>query len=78
MYVRGEDEIVRFLLEGDLTGRDATGQQGAGGVFPLAALVMPAALDHVRAISELGERMPAKSTFFYPKALSGLVAYSLT
>ncbi|MBP90034.1 MAG: phosphatase [Planctomycetaceae bacterium] len=41
--------------------------------YPLAALVMPATLDHIRAISEHGERMPAKSTYFYPKLLSGLV-----
>jgi uncharacterized protein (DUF1015 family) len=43
------------------------------GEFPLAALVMPATVDHVRAISMGGERMPAKSTYFYPKLLSGLV-----
>ncbi|MDG2384090.1 MAG: DUF1015 domain-containing protein [Pirellulaceae bacterium] len=41
--------------------------------FSLAALVMPATLDHIRAISQHGERMPAKSTYFYPKLLSGLV-----
>ena len=28
---------------------------------------------HIRTISEHGERMPAKSTYFYPKLLSGLV-----
>jgi uncharacterized protein (DUF1015 family) len=43
------------------------------GEFPLAALVMPATVDHIRTISEHGERMPAKSTYFYPKLLSGLV-----
>jgi uncharacterized protein (DUF1015 family) len=41
--------------------------------FPLAALVMPATVDHVRQISLSGERMPAKSTYFYPKLLTGLV-----
>jgi uncharacterized protein (DUF1015 family) len=46
--------------------------------FPLAALVMPATLDHIRSISEHGERMPAKSTYFYPKVLSGLVINPLT
>ena len=46
--------------------------------FQLAALVMPATLDHIRAISEHGERMPAKSTYFYPKLLSGLVINPLT
>jgi len=43
------------------------------GTFPLAAVVLPATVDHVRTISLGGERMPAKSTYFYPKLLSGLV-----
>jgi uncharacterized protein (DUF1015 family) len=43
------------------------------GQYPLAAVVMPATVDHVRTISMGGERMPAKSTYFYPKLLSGLV-----
>jgi uncharacterized protein (DUF1015 family) len=43
------------------------------GEFPLAALVMPATVKHIRSISLTGERMPAKSTYFYPKLLSGLV-----
>ena len=32
---------------------------------------MPAKLEHVEAISLNKERMPAKSTYFYPKLLSG-------
>jgi uncharacterized protein (DUF1015 family) len=76
MYVHSVDEVVEGLIHGDTTGRDATGQQGSGGKFNLAALVMPATVDHVRAISEHGERMPAKSTYFYPKLLSGLVIYT--
>ena len=44
-----------------------------GGQYPLAALILPADVDHVRAISLGGERMPPKSTYFYPKLLSGLV-----
>jgi hypothetical protein len=72
-YVRDIDEIVRDLKEGDAAGRDATGQQGSGGHFELAALVMPATVEHIRTISSRGERMPAKSTYFYPKLLSGLV-----
>jgi hypothetical protein len=72
-YVRDIEEVVRSLREGDQTGRDATGQAGTGGRFELAALVMPATVDHIRRISTQGERMPAKSTYFYPKLLSGLV-----
>jgi uncharacterized protein (DUF1015 family) len=71
--VRDIEEVVRSLNEGDTAGRDATGQTGAAGRFELAALVMPATVDHIRAISSHGERMPAKSTYFYPKLLSGLV-----
>jgi uncharacterized protein (DUF1015 family) len=72
-YVRDIEEVVRGLAEGDTAGRDATGQAGTAGRFELAALVMPATVEHIRAISSHGERMPAKSTYFYPKLLSGLV-----
>ena len=43
------------------------------GEYPIAALVMPATVEHVRQVSMAAERMPAKSTYFYPKLLSGLV-----
>jgi uncharacterized protein (DUF1015 family) len=43
------------------------------GYFPLAALVQPATVEQIRTISMAGERMPPKSTYFYPKLLSGLV-----
>ncbi len=72
-YVRALDEVPVGLKEGDAAGRDLTGQEGSGGRFELAALVMPATVEHIRAISNAGERMPAKSTYFYPKLLSGLV-----
>jgi uncharacterized protein (DUF1015 family) len=77
MYVHSVEEVVEGLKHGDTAGRDATGQMGSGGRFELAALVMPATVDHVRAISEHGERMPAKSTYFYPKLLSGMVVHLL-
>ena len=57
------------------------GQQGGPGEesgVPLAVLVAPATLDHVREIASRLETMPPKSTFFYPKLLSGLVFYSLS
>ena len=41
--------------------------------YPLAALVMPASVGDIKSVSETGERMPAKSTYFYPKLASGLV-----
>ena len=72
-YVHGIDELVDLLRLGDENERDATGQQGTGDFFELACLVMPATIGDVKSISEAGERMPAKSTYFYPKLLSGLV-----
>jgi uncharacterized protein (DUF1015 family) len=77
MYVHSSEEVAEALRTGDTAGRDATGQIGTGGRFELACLVMPATVDHVRAISEHGERMPAKSTYFYPKLLGGLVVHPL-
>lgn len=41
--------------------------------FPLAALVMPATVGHLQELSMLGERMPPKSTYFYPKLITGFV-----
>ena len=72
-YVRAIEEVVEGLTHGDAVGRDHTGQEGTGGRFELGAMVMPATLEHIRAISNAAERMPAKSTYFYPKLLSGLL-----
>ena len=44
-----------------------------GGTYPLGSLVMPASVEDIRQVSQTGERMPAKSTYFYPKLASGLV-----
>lgn len=41
--------------------------------YSLAALVMPATVDHIKSLSLLGDRMPAKSTYFYPKLIAGFV-----
>jgi len=57
-YVHLVEEVVQRLRTGE---------------YPLAALVMPATVDHIRIVSLSGERLPAKSTYFYPKLLSGLV-----
>ncbi len=43
----------------------------------LAVLVPPATMRHVEAIAGGLEKMPPKSTYFYPKLLSGLVFNSL-
>jgi uncharacterized protein (DUF1015 family) len=43
----------------------------------LACLVPPATMAHVERIAGHGEKMPPKSTYFYPKLLTGLVFNSL-
>ncbi len=58
----GYVHLVREVVEGLGTGK-----------YPLAALVMPASVEDIKKVSETGERMPAKSTYFYPKLASGLV-----
>ncbi len=66
-YVHMVQEVIdgiHGLLEGNLN-------------YPLAAMVMPATIEHIRKVSLHQERMPAKSTYFYPKLVSGLVVHPL-
>ena len=49
----------------------------AGKQCQLAALVPPATMEHVEQIAGNLEKMPPKSTYFYPKLLSGLVFHAL-
>ncbi len=46
------------------------------GRWPLAFLLNPTPIDQVLAVADAGERMPRKSTFFYPKMPTGLVLHS--
>jgi uncharacterized protein (DUF1015 family) len=62
---------VSETIEG-IKGEGSLAESDSDEPYSLAALVMPATLAHVEAISLHKERMPAKSTYFYPKLLSGL------
>ncbi len=62
---------VGELIEG-MRGEGSHAESDSDEPYTLATLVMPAKLQHVEAISLHKERMPAKSTYFYPKLLSGL------
>ena len=66
-YVHEVSEVVDGMR-----GEGSQAESDSDEPYTLAALVMPAKLEHVEAISLLKERMPAKSTYFYPKLLSGL------
>lgn len=61
-YTRDADEAVRSVTQG----------QGA------AFLMNPPSVDDMRRIALGGEKMPQKSTYYYPKILSGLVLWLLS
>jgi uncharacterized protein (DUF1015 family) len=49
----------------------------ASGRAPLAFLLNATPVEQILAVADAGERMPQKSTFFYPKPATGLVMYPL-
>ncbi len=53
--------------------KDAHAAFKAVGEHDVAFVLRPTRLDQLRAVSLSGETMPQKSTYFYPKLLSGLV-----
>jgi uncharacterized protein (DUF1015 family) len=69
--VSGEPQCRYVHLLGEVT------EAVAAGACQLAVLVPPAGMQHVEQIAGNLEKMPPKSTYFYPKLLSGLVFNSL-
>ncbi|MBU3902471.1 MAG: DUF1015 domain-containing protein [Candidatus Thermoplasmatota archaeon] len=57
-YTRDENEAVQIVDEGK---------------YQLSLFLNATTLDELKAISETNENMPQKSTYFYPKQLTGLV-----
>ena len=61
--------------------RAALGELRGGTVGKAAGQVLfvmnATPVDHVRSVAEAGEVMPQKSTFFYPKVLTGLAVHTL-
>ena len=49
----------------------------AAGEVAAAFLMNATRVEEVRAVCEAGETMPEKSTYFYPKLLTGLVFNSV-
>jgi uncharacterized protein (DUF1015 family) len=49
----------------------------ASGEAKAAILVRPTRLEQLAAVASAGDVMPQKSTYFYPKLLTGLVFYPL-
>jgi uncharacterized protein (DUF1015 family) len=48
------------------------------GIGMAAFLLNPTRVDQVRAVADHGEKMPQKSTYFYPKPCSGVVMNRIT
>ena len=61
-YTRDEEEAVQKLRSGE---------------FQIACLLQNPTVSEVRDVAAAGDKMPQKSTFFYPKLWSGLVLRSL-
>lgn len=62
-YKKNEKEAVEMVDSGE---------------YQLAFFLNPARMEQIKKIAGAGERVPQKSTFFYPKLLSGLVINPLT
>jgi uncharacterized protein (DUF1015 family) len=56
---------------------DAMREIGRGPGYVMAAFLNATPIDEVRAVAARGETMPQKSTYFYPKLLTGLVVHAM-
>jgi uncharacterized protein (DUF1015 family) len=57
-YAKGIPEVISSL---------------EGGAYDAAFILRPTPIEQVRAVAAAGETMPPKSTYFFPKILSGIV-----
>jgi uncharacterized protein (DUF1015 family) len=80
--------VLHYLVFRDALGVDPSGTEGhidyvttadeayrrlSTGEYALGAFINATQVHEVRAVAERGETMPQKSTYFYPKLLTGLV-----
>lgn len=82
--------VLEYAVLRDTLGVDTTGDAIAytedaqrahreveAGRWPLAFLLNPTRIEEMLAVADAAERMPAKSTFFYPKLATGAVLNTL-
>ncbi len=84
--------VLHYLILRDALGLDPVATEGRidyvtspteaferlrGGEYSLGAFINATRVEEVRAVAEGGETMPQKSTYFYPKLLTGLVCDDL-
>jgi len=65
---RDDDDNIEFLKSAEETVKAMK-----AGKFEAAFFLNPTKVSEIKKIARIGERMPRKSTYFYPKQLSGLV-----
>jgi uncharacterized protein (DUF1015 family) len=54
---------------------DSVIQKVKNSSFQVAFFLNPTKIEDVRQVALAGQRMPPKSTYFYPKLLTGMVIY---
>jgi len=59
-YYKGKEELIKNIRSGSQK---------------LGVFLNPSTMDEVEKIAEAGEKMPHKSTYFYPKPLTGMVIH---
>ena len=62
-YVHNDDEAFSLVEEGK---------------YQIAFFMNPTKIEQVTALASKYEKMPQKSTFFFPKLLTGLVMYQMS
>jgi len=70
-----EESLVRQENLAYVKDTDEALQKVRSGEFQIAFLLNPSKIEEIKAVTDAGERMPQKSTYFYPKFLTGLVIY---
>jgi len=68
----GEEARITYNYD-----RQETVNRVLAGEYQLAFILKPVTAGVIKAIADAGDRMPRKSTYFYPKVPSGLVFYRL-
>ncbi len=67
-----EQKNITYTISGDEAIKDVK-----AGKYQIALFLNPTKIEEVKDVAASGEKMPQKSTFFYPKLLSGLVMNKL-
>jgi len=76
LHVKSTDSGIQSHIE-HIKNEDEAIEMVNSGSFQLAFFLNPTKVSQVKEISSQGQILPQKSTFFYPKLLTGLVIFKL-